>query len=126
MGKSVQTFKSPVELIQVPRTDAHTLASLIKDCLLCLAVPISQCCGQAYDGAANICGMATLIQEAEESAICPLFNSLHKSACSRTFSLGAYKCDLCTAYTSPVLKQSLSQSCNFRSSGSSANGTIVW
>ena len=61
----------------MPRTDAHTLASLIKDCLLCLALPISQCCGQAYDGAANICGVATLIQE--ESAICPLFSSLHKS-----------------------------------------------
>ena len=34
------------------------------------------------------------------------------SACSRTFFLGAYKCDLCTACTSPVLKQSLSQCCN--------------
>ena len=35
-----------------------------------------------------------------------------RSACSRTFFLGAYKCDLCTACTSPVLKQSLSQRCN--------------
>ena len=30
------------------KTDASTIAGIIKDCVLHIALPISQCCGQAY------------------------------------------------------------------------------
>ena len=65
--------ETPVELMHVPKTDADTLAGQIKDCMLRLALPNSQCHGQAYDGAANmkghICGVAAIIQQAEPKAI---------------------------------------------------------
>ena len=54
-----QNFKieeTPIELINIPKTDGETIATLIQDCLLRHALPISQCRGQAYDGAANISG----------------------------------------------------------------------
>ena len=73
VDKSFQILESPIELIQVPKTDAKTLATLIKDSLIRLALPISQCRGQAYDGAANmsghISGVAALIQQVKESAL---------------------------------------------------------
>ena len=53
VDKEFTTHKDPVELIHIPRTDAATLTSTLKDCL-CL--PISQCHGQAYDGASNMSG----------------------------------------------------------------------
>lgn len=56
-----------VELIQIPRTDSKTLTSAIKDCLIRLCLLISQCWGQAYDGASNMSGhlngIATQIQK---------------------------------------------------------------
>lgn len=36
------------------RTDAVTLTSALKDCLIRLCLPILQCRGQAYDGASNM------------------------------------------------------------------------
>ena len=68
-----QIHETPVELIQVPKTDAETLTSVLKDCLICLALPIGQCRGQAYDGASNmsghISGVAARIQECQPTAI---------------------------------------------------------
>ena len=68
-----QIHEAPIELIQVPKTDAETLATLIKDSLTRLALPIAQCRGQAYDGASNmsghIRGVAARIQEVERNAI---------------------------------------------------------
>ena len=68
-----QIHETPVELIQVPKTDSETLTSVLKDCLVRLALPISQCRGQAYDGASNmsghISGVAARIQECESTAI---------------------------------------------------------
>ncbi len=48
--------EDPVELINVPKTDSATLTTVIKDCLIRLALPLSQCHGQAYDGASNMSG----------------------------------------------------------------------
>ena len=65
--------ESPVELINVPKTDAATITTMIKDCLTRFALPLSQCHGQAYDGASNrsghLTGVAARIQEAEPTAI---------------------------------------------------------
>ena len=70
---ALQIHETPLELIQVPMTDAKTLADVIKDSLIRFALPISQCRGQAYDGAANmsghISGVATCIQEIEPTAV---------------------------------------------------------
>ena len=47
------------------KTDASTIAGIIKDCMLHIALPISQCRGQAYNGATTmkgqICGIAAVI-----------------------------------------------------------------
>ena len=48
--------EAPVEVIAVPRTDAATLTMIIKDALIHFALPLSQCRGQAYDGASNMAG----------------------------------------------------------------------
>ena len=65
--------EDPIELIDVPKTDSDTLATLIKDCLVRFSLPLSQCRGQAYDGASNmsghISGVAARIQQIEPTAI---------------------------------------------------------
>ena len=70
---SFNIHEDPVELIDVPKTNAETLTALIKDCLIRFSLPLSQCRGQAYDGAANmsghVSGVAARIQEAEPTAI---------------------------------------------------------
>ena len=48
--------EDPVELIHLPKTDAETLSSALKDCLIRFSLPISQCRGQAYDGASSMSG----------------------------------------------------------------------
>ena len=42
--------------MQVPRTDADTLTCGLKDVLVRCILPLSQCRGQAYDGASNMSG----------------------------------------------------------------------
>ena len=49
-------YEAPLEFINVPMTDSSTLTMCIKDCLIRLCLPINQCQGQAYDGAANMLG----------------------------------------------------------------------
>ena len=65
--------EKPLELVHVPKTDAETLTAVIKDCLIRFSLPITQCRGQAYDGAANmrgpISGVAKRIQQEEPTAI---------------------------------------------------------
>ena len=38
------------------KCDSETLTTIIKSCLLSLNIPLSNCCRQAYDGAANMRG----------------------------------------------------------------------
>ena len=65
--------EDPIELINVPQTDARTLTACIKDCLLRCCLPISQCRGQAYDGTGNMSGyvngVAAKIQNDVPSAL---------------------------------------------------------
>jgi len=51
VDKEFNIHEDPVELIQVPKTDSLTLTGALKDCLIRLCLLISQCRGQAYDGA---------------------------------------------------------------------------
>ena len=51
-----EIHEDPIELLNVPQTDANTLTTCIKDCLLRCCLPISQCREQAYDGASNMRG----------------------------------------------------------------------
>ena len=73
VDNSLQIHETPLELIHVPKTDSETLTSVIKDCLFRLALPIGQCRGQAYDGAANMSGhirwVAARIQQSEPTAV---------------------------------------------------------
>ena len=73
MDNAFMIHEAPVELIEVPKTDAATLAMMIKDSLIRFSLPLSQCRGQSYDGASNmsghISGVAARIQNEEESAI---------------------------------------------------------
>lgn len=65
-----EVYEDLVGLVEVHATDASTLASVIRDTLV---MSISNCCGQAYDGAANMAGhlngVAIRIQENEPKAI---------------------------------------------------------
>ena len=48
--------EDPIELIELPKTDAETIAKELKNCLEKHTIPLSQCRGQAYDGASNMSG----------------------------------------------------------------------
>ena len=44
-------------LVQLPNTKVATIFSVIKDVLIRCLLPISQCRGQAFDGANNMSGI---------------------------------------------------------------------
>ena len=63
-----------LELIELPKTDAETIANAIKGFfLLRFQLPISQCRGQAYDRVSNmsghIRGVAARLQKDDPTAI---------------------------------------------------------
>ena len=62
-----------IGFVEVCETDASTLTSAIKDVLLRVSLPLSQCVGQAYDGASNMAGhlsgVAKRIQDEEPRAL---------------------------------------------------------
>ena len=49
-------YEDLIGLVEVEATHAATLASTIKDILLRVNLQLTQCRGQAYDGAANMAG----------------------------------------------------------------------
>lgn len=49
-------------LIQLPDTKAKTIFGAIKDILIRCSLPLSQCRGQAFDGAANMSGVRNGVQ----------------------------------------------------------------
>lgn len=51
-----------IGLIQLPDTKAQTLFSVIKDVLIRCSLPLSQCRGQAFDGASNMSGIHNGVQ----------------------------------------------------------------
>ena len=65
--------EDPIGLIQVPKTDSETLTTALKDVLIRCILPLSQCRGQAYDGAATMSGhlggVATRIKSEQPAAL---------------------------------------------------------
>ena len=66
---SYTVYEDLIGLVEVEATDAATLVSTIKDILLHVNLQLTQCHGQAYDGAANMAGhlsgVATRLQAEE-------------------------------------------------------------
>ena len=62
-----------IGLVHVPRLTSSVLTEALKDIIVRCSLPLAQCRGQAYDGAANmmghIQGVATQLQTEENSAI---------------------------------------------------------
>ena len=62
-----------IGFVEVSETDALSVTKAIKDVLLRVTLPLSQCVGQAYDGASNmaghISGVAKRIQDEEPRAL---------------------------------------------------------
>ncbi len=62
-----------LELVELPKTDAETIANAIKDFMLPFQLPLGQCRGPAYDGASNmsghISGVAARLQKDEPTTI---------------------------------------------------------
>lgn len=56
VNSDYEIMEDPIGLIELPKTDASTLTSSIKDVLIRCMLPLSSCRGQAYDGAANMSG----------------------------------------------------------------------
>ena len=59
---SYSIHEDTLGLIQLPDTKAVTIHSVIKDVLIRCCIPISQCRGQAYDGASNMSGIRNGVQ----------------------------------------------------------------
>lgn len=62
VDSSYDIYETPLGLIQVPNTKALTLFSVIKDVLLRCSLPLSNCIGQAYDGASCMSGVRNGVQ----------------------------------------------------------------
>ena len=54
VDEQFSVHEDPVELIHLPKTDSNTFTCALRDFLIRLCLPISQCHGQAYNGASNM------------------------------------------------------------------------
>jgi len=70
---SFEVHEDFLELCLIPEGDAETITKLITDSLLRLQLPIKQCRGQCYDGAAvmagHVSGVSTRIAQLERRAL---------------------------------------------------------
>ena len=68
-----EIYEDPIGLIQVPKIDANTLTVALKDVLVRCNLPLSQCRGQAYDGASamsgHLRGVATQIKTEQPASL---------------------------------------------------------
>ena len=82
-------YEDFVGMVSIESANASNLRSVILDCLLRCNLPLSGCCGQAYDGAAamsgHLTGVATQIKAMEPKAI-----SIHCLA--HSLNLGLQEC----------------------------------
>ena len=70
---SYEVYEDPIGLLKVPKTDAETLYTALRDvCIRCM-LPLEKCRGQAYDGASNmsghICGVTARLKQEESAAV---------------------------------------------------------
>ena len=82
-----------IGLIKLPNTTAQTLFTVMKNILLCCSLPIAQCIGQAYDGAANMSGIQNGVQ------------ALIKKECNRALYVH------CFAHSLNLCLQSVTKQC---------------
>ena len=70
-----------IGLVQLPDTRAKTIFSLIKDILIRCSLPLCQCRGQAFDGAANMSGsrngVQALVKQEESQVMLTLAHNLN-------------------------------------------------
>ena len=68
-----EVHEDPVELIETTDTTGETLAAILKDLMIRMQLPLKNCRGQAYDGAANMAGknkgVAARIQRENPAAL---------------------------------------------------------
>ena len=73
VDRSYDIHEDLIGMVHVPDITSSTLATVIKDVLICCAIPLDHCRGQAYDGAANmmghLSGVAKQLQSEQPSAI---------------------------------------------------------
>ncbi len=62
VDSSYEVHEAAIGLLQLPDTNAFTLFSVVKDCLLRCSLPITNCIGQVYDGASNMSGVRSGVQ----------------------------------------------------------------
>ena len=73
VAKDYLVYEDVIALAEVEQTDAATLTSTLKDALVRSGLQLSQCRGQAYDGASNMSGhlngVASRIQKEQPNAL---------------------------------------------------------
>ena len=73
VDEEYEIHEDSIGLFQLSSTDAASIASAVKDILICCSLPLSLCRGHAYDGAATMqvkqSGVATRIRNEEPAAI---------------------------------------------------------
>ena len=62
VDSSYAIHEAALGLVQLPDTKALTLFGFIKDVLMRCSLPITDCVGQAYDGASNMSGVRNGVQ----------------------------------------------------------------
>ena len=71
--KDFEIHEDFIGLVDVPKINANAIASAIKEILIRCFLPLSQCWGQGYNGAANMMGhlngVAKQIRDDEPTAI---------------------------------------------------------
>ena len=57
VDKSFEPHKEFIELYKIDETSANTITNALSDILQRMNLPISNCWGQCYDEASNMCGI---------------------------------------------------------------------
>ena len=56
VDEELSVYEDLVKLVHLPKTDANTLTTTLKNALIRLCLPINHCRGLAYDRASTMCG----------------------------------------------------------------------
>ena len=59
VDRCYEVHEDLIGMVHVESTTSNSLTAAIKDVLICCVLPLHQCRGQAYDGAANMMGHLT-------------------------------------------------------------------
>ena len=80
VDKNIKVHEDTLGLFQLPNTKSDTVFHVIKDILIRCSLPLSQCCGQAFDSASNMSGTRNGVQalvKSEASYVRCLAHSLN-------------------------------------------------